>query len=236
VKVVIINGCSKVTAKGVQAIAKDCTELQELQAENVDCSPELQEFQAERAAGGGGGGGGRTPTQGATVYYQGTSWKVQYINSKGLVDLKPVHGSGEQHYGIDPAVLEGGGGGGDVEAPVGLSALSMERGDDATYSPPTLSEAQGRATAGGGAPEQSAAAAEQGNGGAVKAAVGAVSATASVVHSVASGAFGMLRMSMLGSTVQTPSAPAAPAATATTPGPAPTSEEVTANQSRLGVV
>jgi hypothetical protein len=54
-----------------------------------------------------GGGGGRTPTQGATVYYQGTSWKVQYINSKGLVDLKPVHGSGEQHYGIDPAVLEG---------------------------------------------------------------------------------------------------------------------------------
>jgi hypothetical protein len=36
VKVVIVNRCSKVTAKGVQAIAKDCTELQELQAENVE--------------------------------------------------------------------------------------------------------------------------------------------------------------------------------------------------------
>jgi hypothetical protein len=36
VKVVIVNGCSEVTAEGVQAIAKDCTELQEFQAENVE--------------------------------------------------------------------------------------------------------------------------------------------------------------------------------------------------------
>jgi hypothetical protein len=35
VKVVIVNSCSAVTAEGVQAIAKDCTELQEFQAENV---------------------------------------------------------------------------------------------------------------------------------------------------------------------------------------------------------
>jgi hypothetical protein len=36
VKVVIVNGCSEVTAEGVQAIAKECTALQEFQAENVD--------------------------------------------------------------------------------------------------------------------------------------------------------------------------------------------------------
>jgi hypothetical protein len=36
VKVVIINGCSEVTAEGVHAIAKDCTGLQELHAEEVE--------------------------------------------------------------------------------------------------------------------------------------------------------------------------------------------------------
>jgi hypothetical protein len=36
VKVVSVNGCSKVTAEGVLAIAKDCTELQEFQAANVE--------------------------------------------------------------------------------------------------------------------------------------------------------------------------------------------------------
>jgi hypothetical protein len=35
VKVAIVNGCSEVTAEGVQAIAKECTELQEFQAEKV---------------------------------------------------------------------------------------------------------------------------------------------------------------------------------------------------------
>jgi hypothetical protein len=36
VKVVIINGCSEVTAEGVHAIAKHCTGLQELHAEKVE--------------------------------------------------------------------------------------------------------------------------------------------------------------------------------------------------------
>jgi hypothetical protein len=61
-------------------------------------------------------------TQGATVFYQGAWWEVQYINSKGLLDLKRVDGSGasegmtedcngffsmgEQLYGINPATLQ----------------------------------------------------------------------------------------------------------------------------------
>jgi hypothetical protein len=42
--------------------------------------------------------------QGASILYEGSRWEVQYINSKGLLDLKRA--DGEQLYGIDPSNVE----------------------------------------------------------------------------------------------------------------------------------
>jgi hypothetical protein len=77
-----------------------------------------------------GGGGGEEekedekpqgpPEQGSTVYYEGAEWVVQYINSKGMLDLKRA--DGEQVYGVGADELhtkpaaEADGGAGEMDA------------------------------------------------------------------------------------------------------------------------
>ena len=45
------------------------------------------------------------PQQDDVVELDGTKYRVQYVNSKGMLDLRAVEGE-DVRYGVDPKVLE----------------------------------------------------------------------------------------------------------------------------------
>jgi hypothetical protein len=87
-----------VVQASVAAVPPTQEEKQEEEAEEVGEEEEKEEEEGEEEE------EAVPPTQGASVHYQGAEWVVQYINSKGLLDLKRA--DSEPVYGVAPTDLQ----------------------------------------------------------------------------------------------------------------------------------